>query len=283
MSTPFILAGVMGWPVDHSRSPILHNHWIQQYGLHGAYGRFPVRPERLETALRGLSALGLAGCNLTIPHKVAALALVDWVHPVAQRIGAINTVVVQPDGALHGYNHDAYGFVQSVHAACPDWQPAAGPAVVLGAGGAARAICVALLDAGVPSLRLCNRTRATAEALAAACGPAVEVVDWAEREGALQGAALLVNTTQLGMHGQPPLALGLEALPVAAIVADIVYVPLQTALLRTAQTRGHRTVQGLGMLVHQARPAFASWYGVLPEPGPALEQALLATFAPSDL
>lgn len=277
MHSRFILAGVMGWPVAHSRSPLIHNHWIREHGLHGAYGHFAVEPARLGEALRGLSALGLAGCNLTIPHKVEAMAHLDWVHPLAQRIGAVNCIVVQADGALHGFNHDGYGFIQSLHDANPQWRGDAGPAVVIGAGGASRAILVALIDAGVPRIRLLNRTRARAQALADEFGSVIEVLDWAQRAEALDGAALLVQTTNQGMVGEPALDLPLDALPHHALVADIVYTPLQTPLLAQAQARGHACVNGLGMLLHQARPAFASWFGVEPQVTPALREAVLAT------
>ena len=277
MHSRFILAGVMGWPVAHSRSPLIHNHWIREHGLHGAYGHFAVEPARLGEALRGLSALGLAGCNLTIPHKVEAMAHLDWVHPLAQRIGAVNCIVVQTNGTLHGFNHDGYGFTQSLLDADPQWRGDAGPAVVVGAGGAARAILVALIDAGVPRIRLLNRTRARAQALADEFGPVIEVLDWAPRAEALDGAALLVQTTNQGMVGEPALDLPLDALPRHALVADIVYTPLQTPLLAQAQARGHACVNGLGMLLHQARPAFASWFGVEPQVTPALRAAVLAT------
>ena len=277
MHSRFILAGVMGWPVAHSRSPLIHNHWIREHGLQGAYGHLPVQPERLGDALRGLSALGMAGCNLTIPHKVEALRHLDWVHPQAQRIGAVNCIVVQDDGALHGFNHDGYGFIQSLLDADPHWRGDAGPAVVVGAGGASRAILVALIDAGVPRIRLLNRTRERAQALADEFGPVIEVLDWEQRADALSGAALLVQTTNQGMVGEPALDLALNALPTSALVADIVYTPLQTPLLAQALARGNACVNGLGMLLHQARPAFASWFGVEPQVTPALREVVLGT------
>jgi shikimate dehydrogenase len=278
MHSKFLLAGVMGWPVAHSRSPVIHNHWLREHGIQGAYGHFAVEPARLGEALRGLSALGLAGCNLTIPHKVEAMPFMDEVHPLGQRIGAINCVVVQPDGRLHGFNHDGYGFIQSLLEAQPHWRADSGPSVVLGAGGASRAILVSLIDAGACEIRLLNRTRATAEALAEEFGPTLRVLDWAQRHDALDGASLLVQTTNQGMVGEPPLDLTLDALPRSAVVADIIYTPLQTSLLAQAQARGNATVNGLGMLLHQARPAFASWFGLQPEVTPALTQAVLATF-----
>jgi shikimate dehydrogenase len=279
MHSKFKLAGVMGWPVAHSRSPIIHNHWIREHGLSGAYGHFAVQPHCLGEAIAGLRALGLAGCNITIPHKVHAMQWVDEVHPMAQRVGAINCVVVQDDGRLVGYNHDGYGFIQSLLSAQPHWRADAGAAVVIGAGGACRAILVSLIDAGAREIRLLNRTRSKAEQLAQEFGPAIHVGDWSDKEAALAGAALLVQTTNQGMHGEPPLPLELTELPTSALVADIVYTPLETPLLAQARQRGNATVNGLGMLLHQARPAFASWFGVDPHVTPALEQAVLATFA----
>lgn len=267
---PFVLAGLMGWPVSHSRSPDIHNHWIAQHGLRGSYVLLPVAPDKLAQALRALPVLGFAGCNLTIPHKVAAMALVDHVDPVARRVGAINTVVVQPDGSLAGRNTDAYGFLESLLAEAPDWRPQDGPVTVIGAGGAARAVIVALADRGVREIRVCNRSPDKAQALARELGGPVVAVAWAQRHDALAGVALLVNTTSQGMGELPPLDLSLDQLPAQALVSDLVYVPLRTPLLTAAQARGHRTVGGLGMLLHQARPAFESWFGVMPQVTPAL-------------
>ena len=276
--SPFVLAGVMGWPVAHTRSPAIHNHWIARHGLKGAYVQLPVHPDRLEAALRGLPALGFAGCNVTVPHKVSAMHFMDELHPTAQRVAAINTIVVQPDGSLLGMNNDGAGYVQSLRDADPTWRGDAGPALVLGAGGAARAIVVALLDEGVPELRITNRTLERAQALANAFGERVKVVPWAERNEAMAGVSLLVNTTTQGMHGQPPLDVALDALPAAAMVSDAIYIPMETPLLAQARLRGHRTVNGLGMLLNQARPAFKAWYGVMPEITPELRAAILATF-----
>ncbi len=268
----------MGWPVAHSRSPVIHNHWIAQYGLRGTYALLPVQPEKLSDAIRGLPALGFAGCNITIPHKVNAMAMMDVVHPVAQRMGAINTIVVQADGSLHGFNNDGFGYIQSLRDAQPDWRGDAGPALVLGAGGAARAVVLSLLDEGAPEVRLVNRTRSKADDLAALLGERVKVYDWNERNDAMAGVALLVNTTNQGMHGQPGLDVRLEALPTSALVSDAIYIPLETPLLAAARARGHTTVNGLGMLLNQARPAFQAWFGVMPEITPALHQAIAATF-----
>ncbi len=259
------LAGIMGWPVAHSLSPRLHGHWLLRYGIDGAYVPLPVPPERLEQALSALPALGYAGVNLTIPHKEAAVSLVDRLSPRAKRIGAVNTVVVEADGMLSGDNTDGFGFIAALSESQAGWRAEAGPAVVLGAGGAARAVAVALLDAGVPEVRLLNRTPERARALADDLGGAVHTVNWTVRAAALDGAALLVNTTSLGMHGQPPLDLALDALPPRALVTDVVYTPLITPLLALAQARGNPVVDGLGMLLHQARPGFRAWFGVDPE------------------
>jgi len=274
----FTLAGVMGWPISHSRSPHIHSHWIAQYGLRGAYVPLAVNPVNLQEALTGLKALGFAGCNLTLPHKIEALPWLDEVDAVAQRIGAVNTLTVRADGSLHGTNTDAFGFIQSLREAHSSWQASAGPCVVLGAGGAARAVVWALADAGATDIRLFNRSHDKAVSMAQEFGVPVKAFAWSERHAALEGAALLVNTTTQGMQGQPVLDLQLDALPAQALVSDIVYTPLQTDLLLRAASRGNPTVNGLGMLLHQARPAFASWFGVMPEVTPALWTKVLATF-----
>lgn len=258
------LAGIMGWPVAHSLSPRLHGHWLHRYGIDGAYVPLPAPPERLEQALMALPALGFAGVNLTIPHKETAVSLVQRLSSAAERIGAVNTVVVESDGTLSGDNTDGFGFVAALSESGVGWRGEAGPAVVLGAGGAARAVVVALLDAGVPEVRLLNRTPQRACALAGELGGPIHAVDWAERSAALDGASLLVNTTSLGMRGQPALALALDALPRTALVTDVVYTPLITALLAAARARGNPVVDGLGMLLHQARPGFRAWFGVDP-------------------
>ncbi len=270
------IAGVMGWPVRHSRSPQLHGHWLRLHNIDGSYIPMPVRPADIQQALRALPVLGMAGTNVTLPHKQAALAAMDNVTDTAQRIGAVNTVIVGADGKLSGDNTDAYGFMENLRQLAPGWQPGAAPAVILGAGGAAQAICVALQDAGVPRLTITNRTAARAQALAAALDPFCQVVPWPERAAALADAGLLVNTTSLGMAGAPPLDLDLTRLPPDAVVADIVYTPLETALLAAAGQRGNVVVDGLGMLLHQARPGFRAWFGVDPQVTPALRAAVLA-------
>ncbi len=273
----FVLAGVMGWPVAHSRSPQIHNHWIAEHGLRGAYVLLPVEPARLGDAVRGLVALGFAGCNVTIPHKVTAMQLVDRVDPLARAIGAINTIVVQPDGSTHGYNNDGAGYLQSLRDAQPGWRADQGPVTVLGAGGGARAVVAALLQAGATEIRVCNRSLDKATELSQTFGDAVRAVPWGSRHAALDAAALLVNTTNQGMAGQPPLDLSLELLDPHALVSDLVYVPLQTPLLVQARSRGNPVVDGLGMLLNQARPAFQAWFGVAPQLSPALRRKVEAT------
>lgn len=281
MTNSFITAGVMGWPVAHSRSPAIHTHWIRQHGLHGSYGLFPVHPDNLRAALLGIRALGIAGCNVTIPHKVSAMAYMDHVDPLARKIGAINTVVVQADGALHGFNYDAFGYIESLREAQPLWQASTGPVTVLGAGGAARAIVVGLLESGAPEIRILNRTHAKAQELANEFGSKVAAYDWRERHGALGQCALLVNTTSLGMHGQEALDVSLSELPTSALVSDIIYIPGETQLLKQARQRGNVTVNGLGMLLHQARPAFHAWFGVMPEVTPSLRASIEVTLKAS--
>jgi len=264
------LAGILGWPVAHSRSPLLHGTWLARHGIDGAYLPLPARPERFADSVRALADLGFRGANVTLPHKEAAFAVCDDLAPSAGRAGAVNTLVFR-DGRIEGSNTDGFGFVENCAQSVPGWRAAAGPAVVLGAGGAARAIAAALLDAGCPRLVLVNRTPARAEALARGLGGPVEVAERAP----LDAASLLVNTTSLGMAGQPPLDLDLSPLPAGAVVADIVYVPLETPLLAAARARGLPAVDGLGMLLHQARPGFEAWFGA----APAVDEALRAAVA----
>jgi shikimate dehydrogenase len=270
-------AGVMGWPIAHSRSPALHGWWLEQHRIDGAYVPMAVRPDQLAAALRALPILGFAGCNLTIPHKEAALSLLDRLDPIAERVGAVNTVVVQSDGTLEGRNTDGFGFIENLRTAEPAWTASRGPVVIVGAGGAARAILVALLDDGAPEICVINRTAGRAAALAAEFGARIKPIDWSERCTVLTGAALLVNTTSQGMHGEAALDLPLDRLPSDALVNDVVYVPLETPLLAAARARGNKVVDGLGMLLHQARPGFAAWFGVSPDVTPGLRDAVLRT------
>jgi len=266
------VAGIMGWPIGHSRSPRLHGYWLREYGVDGVYLPLVASPEGIEAAFRGLPGLGFRGVNVTIPHKLSALAACDHVDDVAARIGAVNTIIIGEDGALSGTNTDAFGFLANLRQES-DWRGVEGPAVVLGAGGAARAVCVALLDAGVPEVRIANRTDSRAQALADEFG--LTAFPWADRAAALDGAALVVNATSLGMTGQPMLDLPLDALPIDALVHDIVYAPLETELLTQARARGNPIVDGLGMLLHQARPGFEAWFGVSPDVTPALRNFVL--------
>jgi shikimate dehydrogenase len=287
-SSPFKLAGVIGWPVAHSRSPVIHSHWIKQYGLNGAYVLLPVNPahpEDLKAALKGLSVMGFAGCNLTLPHKVMALAMVDRLDATAKRMGAINTVVVEADGSLSGFNNDGFGYIQSLLDAKPDWRADAGPALVMGAGGAARAVVVSLAEKGAKDIRICNRTESHAHDLVAAfsndfaknLGTTISAVPWDQRKETLADVALLVNTTSQGMGSNPALDIRLDRLPLAALVSDIVYIPTETPLLIAAKARGNATAGGLGMLLHQARPAFKAWFGVMPDVTPELVKQVEAT------
>lgn len=270
------LAGVMGWPVSHSLSPVLHGHWLDSLGIDGAYVPLPVAPENFAEVLKALAKMGFRGVNVTVPHKEAALAAVDAADALARRIGAVNTVIVGDGGRLTGTNTDGFGFLENLKEGAPGWNPAAGPAVVLGAGGAARAVVVALIDAGVPDIRLTNRTRARADRIARDLGGPVTVHDWDHRAAVLADTNLLVNTTTLGMTGKDPLEIALDTLPVAALVNDIVYAPLETGLLAAARARGNPAVDGLGMLLHQARPGFEAWFGAAPQVTPDLRARILA-------
>jgi shikimate dehydrogenase len=273
----FLIAGVMGFPVMHSRSPRLHNYWLAHYGITGTYLPLAISPERLGTALRALPALGFCGCNLTIPHKETALPLIDEVDSLARRIGAVNCVIVRSDGSLAGRNYDAFGYIESIREAYPHWRADAGPIVVIGAGGGARAVVAGLLEQGAPEIRLINRTFARAQELARTFGPPITPVDWQERTHALADAAMLINTTNQGMVGEPALQLALETLPLSALVSDIIYIPRETPLLTAARNRGNPTINGLGMLLHQARPAFHAWFGIMPDVTPELRALIEAT------
>lgn len=270
------LAGVIGWPVSHSRSPRLHGYWLNRYGIDGAYLPLAVRPQDFCHAVSALPALGFAGANVTVPHKEAALSLADRAEPFAARVGAANTLIFGSDGVIEAHNTDGYGFLENMRTGAPGWRADIGPAVVLGAGGASRAIIAALLDAGAPEVRLANRTRDRSEAVAAAIGGAITIADWAARDALLADAATLVNTTSLGMEGEGALSINLEKMPPGGTVCDIVYVPLETPLLAAAKTRNLSVVDGLGMLLHQARPGFAAWFGREPEVDQGLRDFILA-------
>jgi shikimate dehydrogenase len=270
----FLLAGVMGWPVMHSRSPLLHNYWFGKHGLAGTYVPLAIRPEHLAAALRALHPLGFAGCNLTIPHKQQAMTIVDEVDAVGRRIGAISCVVVRPDGSLAGSNNDCYGFIQNLRQSQPGWRADAGPVVVLGAGGGSRAVCYALAQEGAKEIRLINRTFSRAKGIADEFGGPIKASSWETRHDVLDGAAMVVNATSQGMAGQPALDIRLDKLPKSALAADIIYTPLETPFLAAARKRGNRTINGLGMLLHQGRPAWKAWFGVDVEVTPELRDLL---------
>lgn len=270
-------ACVIGWPVEHSRSPTIHRYWLARYGIDGAYEKEAVAPGALAEFLETLGARGYVGANVTLPHKEATLVAARVTDEAAVAIGAANTLWLSPSGALHAANSDAYGFVTNLDSQAPEWNEGLGAILVLGAGGAARAILFGLIEACSARILLANRTRARAEALAEIFGPRIEVIDWEARSEALAACGLLVNTTSLGMTGQAPLEIDLAALAGDAVVADIVYNPLETKLLAAARARGLKAVDGLGMLLHQAVPGFEHWFGVRPEVTPELKAHVAAT------
>jgi shikimate dehydrogenase len=277
MSGQFIpLAGVIGAPVAHSRSPALHGYWLRKYGIRGHYVPLEVAQSTLEEVLRAMPHMGFVGANVTIPHKETALRLADTLSDRAALIGAANTLIFRPDGKIHADNTDGYGFLENLRQGAPGWRADAGACAVLGAGGAARAVVASLIEAGAEEIRLTNRTRNRAEALRAEFGTKVTVVDWVQAGNAIEGAATVVNTTSLGMTGKGEFRVPLDGLSPDAVVTDLVYTPLDTTLLIRARETGCRTVDGLGMLLHQAVPGFERWFGVKPEVDAALREAVLA-------
>jgi shikimate dehydrogenase len=268
----------MGWPIAQSRSPVLHNYWIDKYKLNGRYVPLAVRPERLSDAIRGLPALGFRGCNLTMPHKQLAMTMVDSLTDTAKRIGAVNCIVVGEDDKMSGTNNDGNGYVLSVQEVAPQWKPSDGPIAILGAGGAARAIIVALLERGASEIRLINRTFEKAERFAKDFGLAIKPTPWDKRGDAIADVALLTNATNQGMTGHPPLEISLDKLSSRTLVSDLIYVPPETPFLTAAKVRGNIIINGLGMLLHQARPAFQAWFGIMPEITPELRASIMATF-----
>jgi len=269
------VAGVIGWPIAQSKSPRVHGYWLEQSGIDGAYVPLAVQPDDLPEAVRALPKLGFQGANVTVPHKAAAARLCDDLEPHARRLGVVNTLICTDD-TVRGANTDGLGFLNNLFHGAPDWRPEHAPAVVLGAGGAARAVVVALLDAGAEEIRVLNRTRAKADALAEEFGRRIHAYDWGDWPSAFPDTGLLVNTTSLGMTGQPELAVELDALPKSTLVNDIVYKPLETALLAAARERGNPVVDGLGMLLHQAVPGFQAWFGMRPEVTDELRARVLA-------
>jgi shikimate dehydrogenase len=274
--THFPRAGVIGNPVSHSLSPKLHGHWLRRYGIDGSYDALPVTEDALEQTLRSLPAKGYVGVNVTLPHKVAVLQIADQLTDRATLIGAANTLTFKEDGRIFADNTDGYGFLENLHQGAPNWDAKAGPAVVFGAGGAARAVIMSLIEAGAPEIILTNRTRPKAEALRADFGARIRIVDWVQAGSVLADAATLVNTTSLGMAGGQEFRVPLDALRAGTVVTDIVYTPLRTKFLDAAAEKGCVTVDGLGMLLHQGVPGFERWFGKRPEVDDDLRRAVLA-------
>ncbi len=269
------LAGVIGHPIAHSRSPALHGYWLKRYGLKGHYIPIDIAPLDLPDLIRTLPRLGFVGLNVTIPHKEAILHIADIVTDRAALIGAANTLIFRKDGKIHADNTDGSGFVANLRQHAPHWAPATGPAVVFGAGGAARAVVAALIEVGVPEVRVANRTRPRADALRSDFGAKIHVHEWVQAGTILEDAVTVVNTTSLGMTGKPDFRVNLDGLNPRALVTDLVYTPLKTRLLIDADARGCTTVDGLGMLLHQAAPGFERWFGIRPEVDEATRKAVL--------
>jgi shikimate dehydrogenase len=270
------LAGVIGNPVAHSRSPLVHGHWLKKYGIAGHYVPLHVETTELEQVLRTLPKMGFVGANVTIPYKEQIMEIADQVTDRATLIGAANTLIFRPDGSILADNTDGYGFLTNLHQSAPDWDPASGPAVVFGAGGASRAVIASLLEAGVPEILLSNRTRERADQFRNEFGSRIKVVDWVQVGNVVEQAALLVNTTSLGMVGKPRLRVPLDGLRKDTVVTDLVYTPLKTEMLQWAEDVGCTTVDGLGMLLHQAVPGFERWFGTRPEVDDDTREAALA-------
>ncbi|UYP67727.1 shikimate dehydrogenase [Thalassobacter stenotrophicus] len=277
MTDKVMLAGVIGQPIAHSRSPHLHGHWLKRYGISGHYIPMEVAQSDLKSVLETLPKMGFQGVNVTLPHKEAVLELADSVTDRAALIGAANTLTFTADGRIQADNTDGVGFLANIQDYVPEWSAKSGPCVVFGAGGASRAIIAALSQAGAPLIRVTNRTRARSDALKDHFGAKIEVVDWVQAGNVLDDASLLVNTTSLGMQGKSALRVPLDGLRPETVVTDIVYTPLETELLRTAKAAGCRTVDGLGMLLHQAAPGFERWFGTAPEVDVDLRKAVLVS------
>lgn len=271
------LAGVIGHPIAHSRSPALHGFWLRRYGLSGHYIPMDVAPADLETTLRHLPKIGFVGLNVTLPHKEAVLKIADVISDRAALIGAANTLIFRKDGKIHADNTDGFGFIANLRQMAPGWSPPSGPAAVFGAGGAARAVVAALIEVGVPEIRIANRSRPRADALRADFGAKLLVYDWLRPAEMLDGATTVINTTSLGMAGKPDSRIPLDGLMPGAVVNDLVYNPLKTAFLTEAEAQGATIVDGLGMLLHQAAPGFERWFGLNPVVDDATRQAVLGT------
>ena len=259
------LAGVIGSPIAHSKSPALHTHWLKTLGIAGHYIPIDVAQEDLEHIVKTLPKMGFVGVNVTVPYKEKVMDFADLVTDRAALIGSANTLIFRKDGKIHADNTDSYGLIQNLRQKAPDWDPKAGPAAILGASGAARAVIAALVEVGVPEILISNRTKARAEKLKTDFGKRLRVVDWVQAGNMLEEAATVINTTSLGMVGKPPLRVPLDGLQKGTLVTDLVYAPLMTHLLNEANEAGCVTVDGLGMLLHQAVPAFERWFGVRPQ------------------
>ena len=261
----FLLAGVIGFPIMHSRSTLMHNYWLEKNQLVGRYVPLAIHPKHLEGALRGLHPLGFSGCNVTIPHKQTCMPFLDELSPAAKAMGAVSCIHARADGSLYGTNNDAFGFIRNLKASNPNWRADADPITVIGAGGGSRAICYGLIQEGAKEIRLVNRNLERAQALASSLGPQIKPLPWSQLNESLSGAKTLVNTTSLGMVGQPALEIDLSDLDQSALVTDIIYIPLETDLLKAAKAKGHPVTNGLGMLMHQGPLAWKLWFGIEPE------------------
>lgn len=269
-----ILTGLIGYPVAHSKSPAIHEYWIQQQGIDAEYKLYTTPPQRVRQVVKRLRDKGARGFNVTVPHKLAVMEYLDEIDETARDIGAVNTVTFK-NGKAIGSNTDGYGFITNLREGVGDLSPYLSKVVILGSGGASRAVLLALIEAGAKEIFLTNRTHESAQTLSSSARDIkktanIQVVDWEERASCLSEASLLVNATSLGMEHQPPLVLDINQLPTTALVHDIVYAPLKTDLLKQAEARGNRTVDGLGMLLYQAQKAFSLWHGVLPAVTPEL-------------
>jgi len=261
----FLLAGVIGFPIMHSRSPMMHNYWLEKNNLVGRYVPLAIQAQHLEGALRGLHPLGFSGCNVTIPHKQACIPFLDELSPSAKAMGAVSCIHIRQDGSLFGTNNDSLGFIKNLKSSNPTWRADSGPITVIGAGGGSRAVCYGLIQEGAKEIRLINRNLEKAQTLASSLGPQIKPLPWSQLNESLNGVKTLVNTTSLGMVGQAALEIDLSDLDKDALVTDIIYIPLETDLLKLAKARGNPVTNGLGMLLHQGPPAWKIWFGIEPE------------------
>lgn len=269
------VAAVIGHPVNHSRSPRMHNFWLAHFGLEGYYIPLDIDPKKFERSIRNLPELGLVGANITIPYKEKVLKIADKISDRAALVGAANTLTFLQNGGIYADNTDGYGFLQNIKSKYKDWSARDGITVVFGAGGASRAILAALIEDGASDIILANRTRSRADQLRSDFGAKIKVVEWMKIQNYLSEASTIINTTSLGMVGKTDLPIPLNALKKNTLVTDIVYTPIETHLLATAAKMGCRTVDGLGMLIHQAIPGFERWFGIKPGDSQALRELLI--------